>query len=476
VNRSLRQPAVLAIAALFVLFLAARVALLLGGKVFTAPDSWVYAPQEDPARNLGPLVSFIGNAPRPWGLPAFYALFPDDAARTVGQWVVGTIAWAAFAWEISRLMRSSIARFLACAALLTLGAMNTVASWDFAILTESMSISLGLIAITLFIRWFRLGKVGYLAGAVLVTIWWTFIRPDIRLFTMVLIALLGLYGIRLVRRGESLLRGRPLQAAVASVLLIGSLGWYAAITPSMMERFKAYDGDALPVNPLSLDEELFVHRLRVITFTDPALLQVFHTDLGMPSCPDTERFATRSDWATVEFAQAYVGCPDMVAWGKEHDHDFWGTLAAANPQAFSSKVLELTSYTLGGQVYASAPQVVPAVAERMMFPSRQYGLPIALAGIGLATALALVVGARRRHRFALSTGVLLGGTAIASAGAAVILGTGEFARFGIQETVASRLAVIILVCVALDLLVERRTPTPAPQTENEPEAVSSAAG
>lgn len=474
-NRSLRQPAVLAIAALFVLFLAARVALLLGGKVFTAPDSWVYAPQEDPARNLGPLVSLVGNAPRPWGLPAFYALFPDDAARTVGQWVVGTLAWAAFAWEISRLMRSWLARFLACAAILTLGAMNTVASWDFAILTESMSISLGLVAITLFLRWFRLGKVGYLAGAVLVTIWWTFIRPDIRLFTIVLIALVGVYGIRLVRRGESLRTGKPLQTAVAALVLIGSLGWYSAIEPPMMERFKAYDGDALPVDPLPLDEELFVHRLRVITFTDPALLEVFHTDLGMPRCPDTERFATRSDWATVEFAQAYVGCPDMVAWGRQHDHALWGSLAAANPRAFSGKVLELTSYTLGGQIYATAPQVVPGAVERLMFPSRQHGLPIALAGIGLAAALALVAGARRRHRFAFTTGVLLGGTAVVSAGAAVILGTGEFARFGIQETVASRLAMIVLACVALDLLVQRRNPAPATQTENEPEAVTSAA-
>jgi hypothetical protein len=291
----------------------------------------------------------------------------------------------------------------------------------------------------------------------------------------VLIALLGSYGIRLVRRGESLWRGKPLQAAVSAVVLVGSLAWYSAIEPPMMERFKAYDGDALPVNPLPLNEELFVHRLRVITFEDPALLEVFHTDLGMPNCPDTERFATRSDWATVEFAQAYVGCPDMVAWGKQNDHDFWGSLAAANPQAFLSEVLELTSYTLGGQIYATTPQVVPAAAERMMFPSRQYGLPIALAGIGLAAALALLAGARRRHRFAFSVGALLGGTAVVSAMAAVILGTGEFARFGIQETIASRIAVIVLFGVALDLLVERRTATAAPQTENEPEAVTATA-
>jgi hypothetical protein len=446
-----RSPESLGLIALFVVFLAGRLVMLRGGKILTAPDSWVYAHRDDPARNLGPLVSFTGHAPRPWGLPIFYALFGNDSARVAGQWTLATLAWAFLAWELTRQMRTTLARLVTCAAVLGLALMNTVASWDFAILSESISISLGLIVIALFLRWRRTGSVGYLIALTAFAVWWTFIRPDIRVFTVVLILLLAWYALR----GKQ----NRVAPAVACLALLLGVGWYAAITPAMNEAFKAYDGDAIPGNPMPLDEEIFVHRLRTLTFTDPALLETFHTKLNMPSCPATEKFAQRSDWATIEFGQAYRSCPDMVAWGDGLGHDFWGGLAKADPVAAAGKFFETVSYTLGGQIYASAPQVVPGLAERAVFPSRRFGLPITLAALAAGLAIALATGGWRRHRRMLLTGLVLGTTSILSAIAAVARGSGEYGRFGIQETIASRLAVIIFVCLAIDLLVERRRRT-----------------
>ena len=61
----------------------------------------------------------------------------------------------------------------------------------------------------------------------------------------------------------------------------------------MDEAFKPYDGDAAVGNPLSLDEELFVYRLRVDVSTNPKMWAAYKTKLGMPTCPAIEAFTTR---------------------------------------------------------------------------------------------------------------------------------------------------------------------------------------
>ena len=102
-------------AAIFGIYLVARVLMIIGGDVFQAPDSAAYAARNDPSRDHGPLLSFIGHAPRPWGLPLFYAIFGTDEWRAVGQWVLATAAWAAASdgqgrRSRSRWTRSRVAR------------------------------------------------------------------------------------------------------------------------------------------------------------------------------------------------------------------------------------------------------------------------------------------------------------------------------------------------------------------------------
>src|SRR5262245_3605825 len=93
------------------LYLLARVIHVAGGEVLQTLDSAVYAYRDDAARNQGPLISLIGQAPRPWGLPVFYALFPDDQWRAIGQTVLGALAWIVFAWELTRHLRTQPARY-----------------------------------------------------------------------------------------------------------------------------------------------------------------------------------------------------------------------------------------------------------------------------------------------------------------------------------------------------------------------------
>jgi hypothetical protein len=312
----------------------------------------------------------------------------------------------------------------------------------------------------LLMRWARTRSWVPLALAMFVSVWWTFIRPDIRVFIFVLVGLLAVAGFRVWRRrGEDPTAKRRLTAIAASALVLGlGVAWYAAITPSIDKTFAPYDGDAIRSDPLPVDEELFVYRLRVDVSTNPEMWQAYKTKLGMPTCPEVEAFTTRSDWASVEWATAYRHCQPMVDWVAQHkDGIFWIDILKADPGLAIRRFLITSSLAIGGEVYAHVPQVVPAPIEKIAFPSRRYGLPLALLGYAAALALALAAGARR-YRIPLITSGVLMGAALLSIVATVVVHSGEYARFGVQEALATRVAMIILLACALDAWVVRRRP------------------
>ena len=297
-------------ATIFAIYLIARVIIVAGGEVFQSWDSAVYAYRDDPTRNRGPLISFIGHAPRPWGLPLFFAMFPTDEWRAIGQSVLGVFAWTVLAWELTRHRRRRPAKYAAFASVLLFSSLTNVTAWDFTILTESTSVSFGVLIIALLMRWARTDSWIPLALATVIGVWWTFIRPDIRVFTVVLIGLLAVAGWRVWRRRGAETAAKPRLLAIGASMLVLGLGiaWYAAIEPSINKTFAPYDGDAIRSDPLPADEELFVYRLRVDVSTNPEMWQAYKTKLGLPTCPEVEAFTHRSDWASVEWAQAYRRC------------------------------------------------------------------------------------------------------------------------------------------------------------------------
>ena len=111
-------------ATIFVIYLIVRVIIVAGGEVFQSWDSAVYAYRDDPARNRGPLVSFIGHAPRPWGLPLFFAMFPTDEARAIGQSVLGVFAWTVLAWELTKHLKTRPAQYAAFASVLLFSSLT----------------------------------------------------------------------------------------------------------------------------------------------------------------------------------------------------------------------------------------------------------------------------------------------------------------------------------------------------------------
>ncbi len=422
---------------LFGLFVAGRVAIVLQGKVFTSFDSFSYAYRGDPAWDRGALVSFVGHAPRPWGVPLFYVLFPDDPSRAVGQCAVGTLAWALLAWAVGAFMRQRIARPAAIAAILLLGLTRTVSSWDFTILSESLSISLGVATLALLLWWLRTRAWWALDATIAVAVWWMFTRPEI----FVMAAPIGVVLL------WSAWRRRQAWPVVAALVLAFAAGWsYFVVGPNSVQTQVRWSFDP----SLSHERGLLMYRLRISVFGEPETRAAFERELGMPRCEAAERVVrTVPGWAIEDFARAVDSCPELRVWTDTHLDDLWSRYATTMPGPFIAHIGRLTAESLSGAAYAETPALIPVPIEKILF-SKRWVMPLTLGGLAVSMMVAFAAGARRRHPQLLITGIALAATALVSAALTVAVSAGEVWRFGLQETIAIRIAIIILLAAAWD--------------------------
>jgi hypothetical protein len=431
---------------LFVGYAMGRIAIVLQGKVFTSFDTFSYAYRDDPAWDRGALVSFTGHAPRPWGSPLFFVLFGDDQSRAVGQWAVGTIAWALLAWALYCLLRQPLAKLLAVGAILLIGLLRPVASWDFAILSESLSISLGVLTLAFFLWWLRNKAWWTLTTMVVVATWWMYTRVDIFVLVLPLAAALFVFAWRSPRVRYSALAG-------GGVLVLVAAFSYLVVGPTSLQTHKAWSFTP----ELSHETGLAMYRLRISVFPDPEVKTFFSTELGMPQCDGADQVAAGPEWDVEGFTEAVMACPQLRDWVQQHQQTMWSDYATKAPALFAGQIGQLTASSLTGAAYASTPAVIPAVAEKLAFP-RKYTLLATLAVLAVALTLALASGARRDHLTLLLTATVIAATSLASAALTVVVSSGEVWRFGIQETIALRIAIIILLATAADTWLANRQP------------------
>lgn len=447
---------------LLAVFVAARVFICVRGNVFTSFDTFSYAHRGDPAFDRGSLVSLTGNAPRLWGVPVFHAIFPNDQARAVAQWAVGTVAWALLAWALWACLRTLVARVVAVAVVLVVGLLPQVANWDFAILSESLSISLGVLTLALMLLWARTGAVWYLAGATAAAVWWTFTRTDIRVFVVFVILALAVVAWRRPPRRR--------HALVATAVLVLATIWCTAITPVVDRTYTGWS--ATP--EVRHEEGLMLFRLRLHVLPDPEVKAIFQREFGMPACPGMDEIVAGPGWQTAKFAEAYERCPEFKAWGEGNAADVWQRYAAAEPGVFAKQMREVVRLSVAGSDYAKTERVVPRSVEKLVFPPRGWVLK-ALGAALLLAAAAIVVVVRRRPDLALVTTVVAVSSGV-SLLAGIWFGAGEYWRFGIQEAIGLRVAVLIAVVAAVDVLLvawqdRARVRARAPEEQSAPEAV-----
>jgi hypothetical protein len=424
-------------------FLAGRLAIWSSGRIFTSYDTFSYAYRRDPFYNRGALVSFIGHAPRLWGAPMLYALFSDDRGRTFAQWATGTLAWAALAWALWTCLRGLPARILGSGLVLLLGLLTPVTNWDFAILSESLSISLGVLVLALLLRALSTGSRVALAGMTAAAVWWTFTRPDIRVLVVLLVPVLAGYAWRN--------RPRCWFAIGCAGMLVVAIAWCTAIMPAMLSTYSRYS--ATP--SVGYDEGLLIYRLRLHILPDPQVKAIFEREFGMPTCAATDRIAVSPQWQTVEFVGAYNSCPALKAWGQRNAGDVYNRFALREPRVYARITVKLLGLSLAGANYAKPKVVVSHAVEKAAFPPSRYTVGLVFGGLAVALALAVVAGAHRLRRLLFWTGVAVAVASGISVLAGIVFGAGEYWRFGIQEAVGVRLAAIILLSASADASIER---------------------
>jgi hypothetical protein len=255
------------------------------------------------------------------------------------------------------------------------------------------------------------------------------------------------------------------QALVAAGALVLATIWCTAITPVVDRTYAGWS--ATP--EVRHEEGLMLFRLRLHVLPDAEVKAIFQREFGMPACPGMEEIAARPAWETAKFAAAYEQCPEFKAWGERNAADVWQRYARAEPGVFARQTREVVRLSVAGSDYAKTERVVPMPVEKLVFPPRSLVLK-ALGAALLVAAAAVVFLTRRRPDLALVVSVVAVGSGV-SLLAGIWFGAGEYWRFGIQEAVGLRLAVLVAVVAAADALLAGRRGHDTPEEQSAPEAV-----
>ena len=119
-----------------------------------APDAGGYRVRNDNFLNFA-LTSLDGHSKRPWGVTAWMALWPSDRGILLGQVALSIVAWAALAVTVAQGIENRAARRILAFLVLLVSCTGEVIAWDANMLSESVSVSTGILALVAAIRFTR---------------------------------------------------------------------------------------------------------------------------------------------------------------------------------------------------------------------------------------------------------------------------------------------------------------------------------
>jgi len=366
-----------------------------------------------------------------WGVPVFYAMLPSDSWRVVAQWAIATLAWGALAWVLWQLHRAFAARAFAATAVAVLAVLPQVTGWDFAILSESLTISVGVLTLALYLLWRDSGKNTTLVALILVSVWWAFTRFEIAI-------LLGFLSMAIAWTGWRR-PGKRLAATLALVAVGATLAWVYGISTVIERNTRwSYSGGGV-------SEELVVYRLGWQVYPDPQLERVYREELGMPDCPGLANQARRA-WSQAEILAEYQNCPQLGEWVRENDSSLLMQLAFSAPGDLLRTTVPLLSLVYSGQGYMTTyTSILPGV-DWLVFPPIELSLEVS----AVALALLIVAG-----YFVSRTAAVLAIASIVSSAALLAASCTSLTRLGTQETLLVRVGLIILAAAVIDRLSRR---------------------
>jgi len=121
-------------------------------------------------------LSLTGHDRRLPTVPLLYKIFPTDDLRIAAQIVLAAACWWVLASVASGMVRDRRVALGLRVVILTLGLLGAVASWNSAILSESIAISLTALLVAVWLRYVQRPAWSTTAVVLVVTLFWTFTR------------------------------------------------------------------------------------------------------------------------------------------------------------------------------------------------------------------------------------------------------------------------------------------------------------
>lgn len=181
---------------------------------------------------------------RPFTVPLFWKILADDHARIAGHLFVSIACWLALAAAVAACTRDGVLRKVAFALVLAFSATTEIILWDQLLLSESLSLSLTALLLAAWLWLVRAPSRGRVALLLVVALFWTFTRDSHAYVLLVVAALAALTLLRPEHRPVKL-------AVVAGCLAIGVAGlasanhgarWYQPMRDILLNRI-APDGE-----------------------------------------------------------------------------------------------------------------------------------------------------------------------------------------------------------------------------------------
>ncbi|TML17538.1 MAG: hypothetical protein E6G39_04450 [Actinobacteria bacterium] len=439
-------------------YVVLRVAAILGTKVSGGfPDSATYR-----ATPGGPSLTFVsltGHAVRPWVVPLFYKILPSDNLRAGAQVAISIVAWLVLAATITVSLRHKWVRGFAFVVVLAISCTTPVLNWDRAILSESLSISLVVLALAAWIRFVRKPTRANSVAVVVSSGLWMFTK--LGLFPLVAIAAL-IIAVTGVRAGQ-----RGLRVAVVVGLAFACI-WVASTTSATDKAYRVVDGMST-----SEFDNLFAMRLRFSILNDPSQLAWYRAH-GMPDPSGLQPYVRTSPsddgydtWTA--FLSAYSARTDLATWVENKGRGVFLRYVITHPRQTTADFIHDLPYILDPPrheiVYAAdVRDVLPTAVQSLLFEtaSEEVPTPAGLGDIGLlfAAFVVLAIVARRRAVDRSMVAVAVVGFALAVLGAALgwIVSPAEIARHAVPEAVLIRATLWFGIFLLADALLAPHVP------------------
>jgi len=424
-----------------------------------APDADGYRVPNDNFLNFS-LVSLDGHSIRPWGVTIWMALWPSNRGILLGQVALSVVAWAALAVTVAKGIEHPVFRRVMAFVLLLLSCTAQVTAWDANMLSESVSVSTGVLALAAVIRFTRQPSWTRAGVLVLAALWFAMTRPNV--FTVLLAWAVAMVVVGVLRR-QIVLWG-----AVAGALVLTSLYAYVYNVRSddtwraVMGVTRTTIAYAYPIasnNPVAED----------------VLADVRASDAPRCMIPATPGDVSRHGTTRWVHRTAET-CPGMDAWATDNWTRWWAGWLLHHPRKtltiIRTELPNALSPPVNATVTAPAPEFVGSMffgstsIPQSSYPKLDYRTQPLFLWLGAIITLAVLT--RRRFRgdsWHTDLVVLFGaGGALVSAITGVLLIQAAPDGIGRENTgVAVLLTASCLALVGLGLGRLSSTTSPEPQ-------------